>query len=135
MKKDDIALAKKHKFYYSIYPLFLSEKKIKIKISADLSSPDNYTILTLRYSLLRNCHVFEISKNKISCEKKIMNFNFLINNNEVIIDPKCQVVLFGNDYVNQIEFKLDCRKESSKNNYIYYNIKKRDYLFYKFKFI
>ena len=64
-----------------------------------------------------------------------MNFNFLINNNEVIIDPKCQVVLFGNDYVNQIEFKLDCRKESSKNNYIYYNIKKRDYLFYKFKFI
>jgi hypothetical protein len=127
MKKDLIALAKKHKFYYSIYPSFLSEKnknkKIKIKIFTDLSSPDNYTILPLRYCLLRNCHVFDIPKNKFPANKKIMNFNFLTNSNKVIIDQKYKVVLFGNDYVNQIDFKTFDRKESSKNNYIKLSLK------------
>ena len=127
MKKDLIALAKKHKFYYSIYPSFLSEKnknkKIKIKIYTDLSSPDNYTILPLRYCLLRNCHVFDIPKNKFPANKKIMNFNFLTNSNKVIIDQKYKVVLFGNDYVNQIDFKTFDRKESSKNNYIKLSLK------------
>ena len=127
MKKDLIALAKKHKFYYSIYPSFLSEKnknkKIKIKIYTDLSSPDNYTILPLRYCLLRNCHVFDIPKNKFPANKKIMNFNFLTNSNKVIIDPKYKVVLFGNDYVNQIDFKTFDRKETSKNNYIKLSLK------------
>lgn len=127
MKKDLIALAKKHRFYYSIYPSFLSEKnknkKIKIKIYTDLSSPDNYTILPLRYCLLRNCHVFDIPKNKFPANKKIMNFNFLTNNNKVIIDPKYKVVLFGNDYVNQIDFKTFDRKETSKNNYIKLSLK------------
>ena len=127
MKKDLIALAKKHKFYYSIYPSFLSEKnknkKIKIKIYTDLSSPDIYTILPLRYCLLRNCHVFDIPKNKFPVNKKIMNFTFLTNNNKVIIDPKYKVVLFGNDYVNQIDFKTLDRKEISKNNYIKLSLK------------
>jgi hypothetical protein len=127
MKKDLIALAKKHRFYYSIYPSFLSEKnknkKIKIKIYTDLSSPDNYTILPLRYCLLRNCHVFDIPKNKFPANKKIMNFNFLTNSNKVIIDPKYKVVLFGNDYVNQIDFKTFDRKETSKNNYIKLSLK------------
>ena len=127
MKKDLIALAKKHRFYYSIYPSFLSEKnknkKIKIKIHTDLSSPDNYTILPLRYCLLRNCHVFDIPKNKFPANKKIMNFNFLTNSNKVIIDPKYKVVLFGNDYVNQIDFKTFDRKETSKNNYIKLSLK------------
>ena len=127
MKKDLIALAKKHRFYYSIYPSFLSEKnknkKIKIKIYTDLSSPDNYTILPLRYCLLRNCHVFDIPKNKFPANKKIMNFNFLTNSNKVIIDPKYKVVLFGNDYVNQIDFKTFDRKETSKNNYIKFSLK------------
>ena len=127
MKKDLIALAKKHKFYYSIYPSFLSEKnknkKIKIKLYTDLSSPDNYTILPLRYCLLRNCHVFDIPKKKFPANKKIMNFNFLTNKNKVIIDPKYKIVLFGNDYVNQIDFKTFDRKESSKNNYIKLSLK------------
>lgn len=127
MKKDLIALAKKHRFYYSIYPSFLSEKnknkKIKIKIYTDLSSPDNYTIVPLRYCLLRNCHVFDIPKNKFPANKKIMNFNFLTNSNKVIIDPKYKVVLFGNDYVNQIDFKTFDRKETSKNNYIKLSLK------------
>jgi hypothetical protein len=127
MKKDLIALATKHKFYYSIYPSFLSEKnknkKIKIKIFTDLGSPDNYTILPLRYCLLRNCHVFDIPKNKFPSNKKIMNFNFLTNSNKVIIDPKYKVVLFGNDYVNQIDFKTFDRKEASKNNYIKLSLK------------
>ena len=127
MKKDLIALAKKHKFYYSLYPSFLSEKsknkKIKIKLYTDLSSPDNYTILPLRYCLLRNCHVFDIPKNKFPANKKIMNFNFLTNNNKVIIDPKYKVVLFGNEYVNQIDFKTFDRKETSKNNYIKLSLK------------
>lgn len=127
MKKDLIALAKKHRFYYSIYPSFLSEKnknkKIKIKIYTDLSSPDNYTILPLRYCLLRNCHVFDIPKNKFPANKKIMNFNFLTNSSKVIIDPKYKVVLFGNDYVNQIDFKTFDRKETSKNNYIKLSLK------------
>ena len=127
MKKDLIALAKKHRFYYSIYPSFLSEKnknkKIKIKLYTDLSSPDKYTILPLRYCLLRNCHVFDIPKNKFPANKKIMNFNFLTNSNKVIIDPKYKVVLFGNDYVNQIDFKTFDRKETSKNNYIKLSLK------------
>ena len=127
MKKDLIALAKKHRFYYSIYPSFLSEKnknkKIKIKIYTDLSSPDNYTILPLRYCLLRNCHVFDIPKNKFPANKKIMNFNFLTNSNKVIIDPEYKVVIFGNDYVNQIDFKTFDRKETSKNNYIKLSLK------------
>ena len=127
MKKDLIALARKHKFYYSIYPSFLSEKnknkKIKIKLYTDLSSPDKFTILPLRYCPLRNCHVFDIPKNKFPVYKKIMNFNFLTNSNKVIIDPKYKVVLFGNDYVNQIDFKTFDRKESSKNNYIKLSLK------------
>ena len=127
MKKDLIALAKKHKFYYSIYPSFLSEKnknkKIKIKLYTDLSSPDKFTILPLRYCPLRNCHVFDIPKNKFPEYKKIMNFNFLNNSNKVIIDPKYKVVIFGNDYVNQIDFKTFDRKESSKNNYIKLSLK------------
>ena len=127
MKKDLIALAKKHRFYYSIYPSFLSEKnknkKIKIKLYTDLSSPDKYTILPLRYCPLRNCHVFDIPKNKFLAYKKIMNFNFLTNSNKVIIDPKYKVVLFGNDYVNQIDFKIFDKKESSKNNYIKLSLK------------
>ena len=127
MKKDLIALAKKHKLYYSIYPSFLSEKnknkKIKIKLYTDLGSPDKFTILPLRYCPLRNCHVFDIHKNKFPVYKKIMNFNFLTNSNKVIIDPKYKVVLFGNDYVNQIDFKTFDRKETSKNNYIKLSLK------------
>ena len=121
MKQDLIALAKKHKFYYSIYPSFLSEKNknkkdLKIKLFTDLSSPNNYSILPVRFCPLRNCHVFDIPKKKFLSHKKIMNFNFL-NHNKVVIDPKYKIVLFGEDYVNQIDFKKFDKKEKFKNNY------------------
>lgn len=46
-----------------------------------------------------------------------MNFNFITNNNKVKIDKKYKVVLFGNEKVNQIDFKKFDKKENSKNNY------------------
>ena len=123
MKQDLISLAKKHKFYYSIYPSFLSEKSknrkdLKIKIFTDLSSPNNYSILPVRFCPLRNCYVFDIPKKKFLSHKKIMNFNFLTHNNKVVIDPKYKIVLFGDDYVNQIDFKKFDKKENLKNTFL-----------------
>ncbi len=46
-----------------------------------------------------------------------MNFNFITHNNKVKIDKKYKVVLFGNEKVNQIDFKKFDKKENSKNNY------------------
>lgn len=43
-----------------------------------------------------------------------MNFNFISNNNKVKIDKKYKVVLFGNEKVNQIDFRKFDKKESSK---------------------
>lgn len=122
MKRDLFALAKKHKLYYSLYPSFPSEKSkkknnIKIKIYTDLSSPDNFSILPVRFCPFRNCYVFDIPKKKFPSYKKIMNFNFITNNNKVKIDKKYKVVLFGNEKVNQIDFRKFDKKESSKNNY------------------
>ena len=75
MKQDLIALAKKHKFYYSIYPSFISEtsknkNNLKIKLYTDLSSPNNYSILPVRFCPLRNCHVFDIPKKNFCLIKK-----------------------------------------------------------------
>ena len=131
MKQDLIALAKKHKFYYSIYPSFISEtsknkSNLKIKLYTDLSSPNNYSILPVRFCPLRNCHVFDIPKKKFLSYKKIMNFNFLTHNNKVVIDPKYKIVLFGDEYVNQIDFKKFDKKENTKNNYIKYSLNKND---------
>ena len=55
-----------------------------------------------------------------------MNFNFIANNNKVKIDKKYKVVLFGNEKVNQIDFKKFDKKESSKNNYHKLSITKED---------
>ena len=55
-----------------------------------------------------------------------MNFNFISNNNKVKIDKKYKVVLFGNEKVNQIDFRKFDKKESSKNNYHKLSITKED---------
>ena len=114
LRKDLYSLAKKHKDYFSVYPTFLPKKKfekISIKIFTDLSNPKKYTILPVRFCLLRNCYVFDIPKNKFPENKKLMRFIFLIDNNKEIIDKKYKKVLFGNDYVNEIDFKKIYLKE------------------------
>ena len=55
-----------------------------------------------------------------------MNFNFITHNNKVKIDKKYKVVLFGNEKVNQIDFRKFDKKESSKNNYHKLSITKED---------
>ena len=55
-----------------------------------------------------------------------MNFNFITHNNKVKIDKKYKTVLFGNEKVNQIDFKKFDKKESSKNNYHKLSITKED---------
>jgi hypothetical protein len=117
--------------YYSLYPSFPTEKSkkknnIKIKIYTDLSSPDNFSILPVRFCPFRNCFVFDIPKKKFPSYKKIMNFNFISNNNKVKIDKKYKVVLFGNEKVNQIDFRKFDKKESAKNNYHKLSITKED---------
>ena len=123
VRKDLYSLAKKHKDYYSVYPSFLSNKsseKISIKIFTDLTNPKKYTILPVRFCLLRNCHVFDIPKKIFPGSKKIMKFIFLTENKKEIIDKKYKSVLFGKDYVNEIDFKKIYIKELklslSRNN-------------------
>lgn len=120
MKKDLYALAKKHVNYYSVYPSFFSEKeytkknKVDIKIYTDLRNYEKYRILPVRFCFLRNCYVFDIPKSKFPYSKKIMRFNFIINE-KIIIEPSYKIIKIGEDFVNEIDFA-----EIKKNNKIMY---------------
>ena len=109
LRKDLFSLAKKHKNYYSVYPSFITEindkKKISIKLYTDLTNSRKYTILPLRFCLIRNCYVFDIPKTKFPGYKKIMRFNFVSDDNDRIIDPNYKKVIFGGKFVNEIDFK------------------------------
>ena len=109
LRKDLFSLAKKHKYYYSIYPSFINEnnnqQNFNIKIYTDLTNSKKYTILPLRFCLIRNCYVFDIPKNKFPDYKKIMRFNFVSEKDDRIIDPNYKKVIFGGKYVNEIDFK------------------------------
>ena len=109
LRKDLFSLAKKHKNYYSVYPSFISgtkyKQKVRIKIYTDLTNSKKYSILPVRYCLIRNCYVFDIPKNKFPGNKKIMRFNFISEDDDRIIDPGYKKVIFGGKCVNEIDFK------------------------------
>ena len=126
MKRKIVAsLAKKSKSFYSIYPSFLAKPNVKhkndvkIKIFKDLKSPNKYSIQPVKFCPVRNCHVFDIPKNKIHSDNKLMNFIFLSHNGKMIIDPNYKIVQFGDEYVNQIDFK---KLDKTENNSNYLNL-------------
>lgn len=112
-------LREKNKNYYFIYPSIGNYSSIKIKIFTDLRNSTKYKILLVKFCPIRNCFVFEIPKSKFLKKKKIMRFNFIIDN-KIIIDPSFDFVLFGDSYVNQIDFKVyDDKVLKSEKKYDY----------------
>ena len=111
----------KHNNYYSIYPSKKPKKNISLKLFTDLRNPRIYKILPVRFCKVRNCYAFDIPKNKFPSHKKIMRFIFIIDNFE-FIDNEYKIVEFGDEKVNQVDFKLYDKKEE-KLNKIYKNIK------------
>ena len=127
-KKKLFTLARKTTLsYYSIYPSFLSDnnknfncnyKNIKIKLYNDIITFEDYSILPVKFCSFRNCYVFDIPKNKCNCKNnKILYFNFITNNNRVIIDPKYKATLLGDNYINQIDLSNYERNSGLKKFY------------------
>ena len=130
-KKELFYFAKKNKYNYSIYPSFLSDnnkKNIKIKLYNDLLKSDYY-VLPVKFCNIRNCYVFDIPKNQFNDKSnKIIHFNFISNNNKVIVDPKYTAILFGDNYVNQIDLKtLDKKDNMSKKSFKFSLNRNEDY--------
>ena len=98
-------LAAKHKEFYSVYPTKKLFKEISIKLYTDLRNPQKFKILPVKFCPIRNTYAFDISKSKFLKNKKIMRFNFIIDG-KITIDPKYNYVPFGDNYVNQIDFKV-----------------------------
>lgn len=120
-KKELFYFAKKNKYNYSIYPSFLSDnnkKNIKIKLYNDLYKSDYY-VLPVKFCKFRNCYVFDIPKNQFNDKNdKIIYFNFISNNNKIIVDPKYSAILFGDNYVNQIDLRtLDKKDNINKKSF------------------
>ena len=115
----------KHNDNYSIYPSKKPKKHISLKLFTDLRNCRIYKILPVRFCKTRNCYVFDIPKNKFPSHKKIMRFNFIIDNFEYL-DPDYKIVEFGDEKVNQVDFKLFDKKEEKLKNY-YENIKTLNY--------
>jgi hypothetical protein len=124
-RKNVVSLAKKSKSFYSIYPSFLvkpnmkHKNDVKIKIFKDLNSPNKFTIQPVKFCPVRNCHAFDIPKNKIHSDNKLMNFIFLSHNSKMVIDPNYKIIKLGDEYVNQINFK---KFENNENNSNYLNL-------------
>ena len=72
--------------------------------------------MPIKFCNIRNCYVFDIPKSQFN-KNKILNFNFISNNNKVIIDPKYKTVLLGDNYANQIDFKKYDKKYNLTKNY------------------
>ena len=98
-------LAAKHKEFYSVYPSKKIFTDIKIKLFTDLRNPVKFKILPVKFCPIRNTYVFDISKSKFLKNKKIMRFNFVIDG-KITIDSTYDYVVFGDSYVNQIDFKV-----------------------------
>ena len=127
-RKELFYFAKKNKLNYSIYPSFLSDNNynnnynyknnIKIKIYNDLRSFNKYSVLPIQYCKYRKCYVFDFPKNKYTTKNnKLINFNFITNKNKIIIDPKYQTVLYGDNLFNQIDFTDYEQKYTLNKNY------------------
>ena len=115
IKKKLFEFARQHKKYYSIYPSFISEstrknKNLAIKIFLDYHNRFNYKIIPLKFCRIRNCYFFDIPKSKFMSSKKIMRFNFILNN-QIIYDREFDIVNLGNTFVNQIDFIRYDKKE------------------------
>ena len=108
--------------YYSVYPSKEPRFTIALKLYTDNRNPLIYKIFPIRFCKVRNCHVFDIPKNKFPSHKKIMRFIFIIDNNEAI-NKSYKTVLFGDDFVNQIDFKLYDKKVERLNKF-YNNFEK-----------
>lgn len=108
--------------YYSVYPSNEPNFNISLKLFIDNRNPLIYKIFPIRFCKVRKCYVFDIPKNKFPSHKKIMRFIFIIDNNERI-DEAYKSVLFGEELVNQIDFKLYDKKIERLSKF-YNNIKK-----------
>ena len=92
------------KDYYSIYPKYNHNiKKISIKLFLNMKNPEIFKIFPINFCKIRNCYVFDIKKSKFPFSKKLLRFNFIINNEIVLISPY-KTILFGDNYVNQVDF-------------------------------
>lgn len=127
-KKELFYFAKKNKYNYSIYPSFLSDnnkKNIKIKLYNDLLKSDYY-VLPVKFCNFRNCYVFDIPKNQFNDKSKIIHFNFLSNNNKIIVDPNYKAILYGDNYVNQIDLKTFDKKDNINKKSFKYSLKRNE---------
>jgi hypothetical protein len=61
----------------------------------------------------------------LKTKNKIINFNFISHNNEVIMDPKYKAILMGDNYVNQIDFGIFDKKNNLKDNLFKFPLIKR----------
>ena len=68
-----------------------------------MRNPEIYKIFPVNYCNIRKCYVFDIQKSKFPMSKKYLRFNFIINN-EVVLVTSYKNILFGNNYVNQVDF-------------------------------
>lgn len=131
-KKKLFSLAKKAKSYYSIYPSFLAKHNmkykndIKIKIFKDLNAPGKFCILPVKFCPVRNCHVFDIQKNKFHSNNKLMNFTFISHNNKVAIDPSYKIIQYGDEYVNQMNFKKFDEGNDKNINYLNFSFEEKE---------
>lgn len=131
-KKKVLSLAKKTKSYYSIYPSFLAKPNIKhkndvkIKIFKDLNTPNKYSIQPVKFCPVRNCYVFDMPKNKIHSDNKLMNFIFITHANKIAIDPNYKIIQFGDEYVNQINFKQFDKNTEKNANYLNFSFEEKE---------
>ena len=121
IKKRLLTTAHRHLNYYTIYPTldtfditppFDNSIDISIKLYLNLRNPNEFRIIPIRFCPIRNCYTFDIPKNKFLGKKKNMYFIFLIDGNPVI-DNKYEIIKFGEENVNQIDFNL-YEKENEK---------------------
>ena len=121
IQKNLSKILEKHNNNYSVYPSKKPKETISIKLFTDLRNARMYKILPVHFCKVRNCYVFDIPKNKFPSHKKIMRFNFIIDNFEYL-DSDYKIVEFGDEKVNQVDFKLFDKKDE-KLSKLYENIK------------
>lgn len=99
-------IAHKVRACYTISPEKRNVCHIYIKIYTSDFNEDEYKIKKLKFCPIRKAFVLDIPKTKFYNSKKVINFNF-IKNNEIFFDNAYKKVLYANKtYVHQIDFSL-----------------------------
>ena len=118
--------------FYSIYPKYNPNiKQISIKLFLNMRNPAIFKVLPVNFCCVRRCYVFDIKKTKFPLTKKLFRFNFIINN-EIVLVPSYKNILFGNNYVNEVNFSdyekniYNIRRKMSKPNFIKFRNRKEE---------